>query len=252
MFGLKHCTWYNCLMRGSNGEEVEHQPNYLHLCPVCLRKLHWSIGFDIPDNYANLLELYQGYEKDNEFFARDCEFLRQRLQALEGLPPGVTVLPELRAWAGPKRSPPVATASARGVSVPAPAAEASRGDVRGRSPVVVPQRRNDAASPAHKATAKAEPKCAPKATRRDVRPRSPIAVPRDAADDAERPVSQGSAVGRKGSAAQVAPVATRGRAVREATKRRGYSACGAGRAIVGMDAGMPSWGDAAVIQWKVS
>merc|ERR1719504_635066 len=40
MFGLKHCTWYNCLMRGSNGEGVEHQLNPLYLCPVCLRKRH--------------------------------------------------------------------------------------------------------------------------------------------------------------------------------------------------------------------
>merc|ERR1719265_2710196 len=55
MFGLKHCTWYNCLMRGSNGELVEHQTNYLHLCPVCLRKLHSSIGFDIRERYENLL-----------------------------------------------------------------------------------------------------------------------------------------------------------------------------------------------------
>merc|ERR1719171_2835453 len=52
MFGLKHCTWYNCLMRGNNGEGVEHQLNYLHLCPVCLRKLHWCIGFDIRNRYV--------------------------------------------------------------------------------------------------------------------------------------------------------------------------------------------------------
>lgn len=91
MFGLKHCTWYNCLMRGSNGAGVEHQPNFLHLCPVCLRKLHWSVGFDIPQRYRGLLELYQEFE-ECDAFARDCAFLRQRLAAVEDLPEGATAM----------------------------------------------------------------------------------------------------------------------------------------------------------------
>jgi archaemetzincin len=85
MFGMKHCTWFNCMMRGSNGAMVEHQPNYLHLCPVCLRKLHWSIGFDVPEHHSRMLELFQRYEENNEYFKRDCEFLRARLSALEDL-----------------------------------------------------------------------------------------------------------------------------------------------------------------------
>jgi len=90
MFGLKHCTWFNCLMRGSNGEGVEHQPNHLHLCPVCLRKLHWNIGFDISTYYASLLDLFQAYEDVSIQFQRDCDFLRQRLTALADLPPNST------------------------------------------------------------------------------------------------------------------------------------------------------------------
>lgn len=96
MFGMKHCTWYNCLMRGSNGESVEHQKNYLHLCPVCLRKLHWSIGFDMVERYGKLLELYQEYEASSDFFARDSEFLRGRLDALADLPPGATMISGVR------------------------------------------------------------------------------------------------------------------------------------------------------------
>lgn len=94
MFGLKHCTWYNCLMRGSNGEGVENQLNYLHLCPVCLRKLHWNIGFDIPTCYAGLLDIYQMYSK-HENFSRDCEFLQLRLQALHEITPALTLTSDL-------------------------------------------------------------------------------------------------------------------------------------------------------------
>jgi len=131
MFGLKHCTWFNCLMRGSNGERVERQANYLHLCPVCLRKLHWNIGFDIPERYVKLLELYQAFEKHNEFFARDCAFLQQRLSALEDLSPGVTVL---SAWTGRKL--PAVTLRVAAVG-----------------------------KAAYRATSNAEPKCKPRAMR---------------------------------------------------------------------------------------
>lgn len=94
-FGLPHCTWFNCLMRGSNGEAIEgdppqpehyspleHQRTHLHLCPVCLRKLHWSIGFDIRTRYSALLDLYARYENASEAFQRDCDFLRRRLAVL--------------------------------------------------------------------------------------------------------------------------------------------------------------------------
>merc|ERR1712127_19888 len=87
-------------MRGSNGDGVEHQGTYLHLCPVCLRKIHWSIGFDIRDRYARLLELYGRYEAASDLFARDCIFLRSRLEALEHLPPAATFISEMAEWRG--------------------------------------------------------------------------------------------------------------------------------------------------------
>jgi len=95
MFGLKHCTWYNCLMRGNNGEGVEHQLNYLHLCPVCLRKLHWNIGFDIPTRYARLLNIFQEYETTHPDFTRDCAFLQQRLKELESIQPETTIISDI-------------------------------------------------------------------------------------------------------------------------------------------------------------
>lgn len=45
MFGIKHCIYYRCLINGSNSlAESDSQP--LRPCPVDLRKLYWSIGFD--------------------------------------------------------------------------------------------------------------------------------------------------------------------------------------------------------------
>jgi len=189
---------------------VEHQPNYLHLCPVCLRKLHWNIGFDIPQHYATLLELYQGFEKHNEFFARDCAFLRQRLAALEDLPPGATELAQLRAWAGSNRSPSAPSAGlARAASVPAPA---------------------DPSRPAPRAVTVAEPRRAPRAAPSN----EPVAVQwrvEGAAENAERPPSS---VGRdQGRTAQAARIVARGGAARQVTRRRGHSTCATGRVIAG-------------------
>jgi len=102
MFGMRHCTWFNCLMRGSNGEGVEHQRNHLHLCPVCLRKLHWNLGFDIPRRYQKLLELYSKFGADSNEFRPELEFLQRRLEALQELPAGSTRMPELASWGSRK------------------------------------------------------------------------------------------------------------------------------------------------------
>lgn len=45
MFGLPHCTYFSCVVAGSNHQaEADRRP--LHPCPVCLRKLHHAIDFD--------------------------------------------------------------------------------------------------------------------------------------------------------------------------------------------------------------
>ncbi len=57
-FSLDHCTEYECVMNGSNSlEELNGQ--FGELCPVCLRKLAWNIGFDPELRYAKLRELYR-------------------------------------------------------------------------------------------------------------------------------------------------------------------------------------------------
>lgn len=45
MFGLTHCTYWRCVVAGSNSQdEADRSP--LHACPVCLRKLYSAIKFD--------------------------------------------------------------------------------------------------------------------------------------------------------------------------------------------------------------
>ena len=82
MFGLTHCTFFNCLMNGSNHlAESDRRP--LHLCPVCLRKLQWSIGFDVLDRYRSLERLCRGDQ-----FVDEADWLGRRLEALRGENPG--------------------------------------------------------------------------------------------------------------------------------------------------------------------
>jgi archaemetzincin len=76
MFGLAHCVYFNCLMNGSN-HLVESDRRPLHVCPVCLRKLQWSIGFDV-------LARYTALEQTNRAagFAEETEWLNRRIKVL--------------------------------------------------------------------------------------------------------------------------------------------------------------------------
>jgi archaemetzincin len=53
MFGIQHCVYYQCLMNGSN-HLAESDARPMHLCPVDLRKLQESIGFDAMERYRRL------------------------------------------------------------------------------------------------------------------------------------------------------------------------------------------------------
>jgi len=64
-FGIEHCIYYHCVMNGSNHlEESDARPQ--HLCPIDLRKLYYSIGFDPLERYNKLLNFYEecGFEKE--------------------------------------------------------------------------------------------------------------------------------------------------------------------------------------------
>jgi archaemetzincin len=57
MFGLTHCIYFQCALNGSNHlEESDARP--MHLCPVCLRKLQYSTGFDVVSRYNKLFHFY--------------------------------------------------------------------------------------------------------------------------------------------------------------------------------------------------
>jgi archaemetzincin len=78
MFGLAHCTFFNCLMNGSNHlAESDRRP--LHLCPVCLRKLQWSIGFDVLERYRALERVIRA-----DGFVDEADWLTDRIRILRG------------------------------------------------------------------------------------------------------------------------------------------------------------------------
>ena len=76
MFWLAHCPYFNCLMNGSNHlAESDRRP--LHLCPVCLRKLQWSIGFDVIERYRALERVCRadGFADEADWFSRRIKIL---------------------------------------------------------------------------------------------------------------------------------------------------------------------------------
>ena len=81
MFGMQHCIFFACAVNGSNNlDENDSRP--LHVCPVCLRKLHASIGFDPIERDRNLLPIYRRLGLE-----RDADWLERRLQSVGGMRP---------------------------------------------------------------------------------------------------------------------------------------------------------------------
>jgi archaemetzincin len=79
MFGVRHCIFFNCLMNGSNHlAESDRRP--LDVCPVDLRKLHWSLGFDIVERYRQLRQFWQvaGVSSEAEWIERRIAFIEGR------------------------------------------------------------------------------------------------------------------------------------------------------------------------------
>ncbi len=58
LVGMHHCTFFACLMNeSSNVSQAQNQP--LFLCPVCLRKLHKFLQFDIVSRYERLKDFME-------------------------------------------------------------------------------------------------------------------------------------------------------------------------------------------------
>jgi archaemetzincin len=59
MFGIAHCSYLACAMNGTNNlEETDRAP--MSLCPICLRKLMLSAGFDPARRYEALARFFEG------------------------------------------------------------------------------------------------------------------------------------------------------------------------------------------------
>jgi archaemetzincin len=76
MFGIRHCIYFRCLMNGSN-HLAESDARPLRLCPVDLRKLHHSIGFDVIERYRRLRGFCQ-----QASFADEARWLTGRLERI--------------------------------------------------------------------------------------------------------------------------------------------------------------------------
>lgn len=65
MFGIRHCIHFECNMNGANHlDEADATP--MHLCPVCLRKLHHANRFDPARRYGLLEDFYREHELKEE------------------------------------------------------------------------------------------------------------------------------------------------------------------------------------------
>ncbi len=80
MHGLLHCIYFDCLMNGANSlPEMDAAPHAL--CPVCLRKLQSSRGFEVLPRYVRLKSFY-----DERGMRAAAAFTKRRVQLLLELP----------------------------------------------------------------------------------------------------------------------------------------------------------------------
>ncbi len=76
MFGIRHCIFYECNMNGANHlDEADATP--MHLCPVCLRKLHHAIRFDPSARYGTLSSFYEA-----NGMAKEGAWVKARIKAI--------------------------------------------------------------------------------------------------------------------------------------------------------------------------
>lgn len=79
LFGLAHCQAFRCVMNGvAHLAELDAIP--LHLCPVCLRKLHVVTGLDPRRRDAALLAVYERLG-----LAEEARWTRERRSRLWGV-----------------------------------------------------------------------------------------------------------------------------------------------------------------------
>jgi archaemetzincin len=76
MFGIYHCQKWKCNMNGSMSlAESDNTP--IFLCPDCLKKLQWNIGFDTVSRYEEMEKFLR-----EEKFVEEADWLKRRIQRL--------------------------------------------------------------------------------------------------------------------------------------------------------------------------
>lgn len=79
-FSMPHCIHFRCNVNGSNNlPETDRQP--IHLCPVCLKKLQWNLGFDVIERYESLLKFY-----NREALLDEAKWVERRIKKLKAEP----------------------------------------------------------------------------------------------------------------------------------------------------------------------
>jgi archaemetzincin len=78
MFGIEHCIYFRCVLNGSN-HLAESDARPMHLCPVDLRKLQWSVGFDVLERYRRLRAVCEraGFADEARWYEREIERCRK-------------------------------------------------------------------------------------------------------------------------------------------------------------------------------
>jgi archaemetzincin len=79
MFGIRHCVHFECNMNGAN-HLAEADATPMHLCPVCLRKLHHAARFDPVKRYGLLGDFYQKHGLNPE-----SDWVSKRITAIKGV-----------------------------------------------------------------------------------------------------------------------------------------------------------------------
>ena len=68
LFGLGHCTFYECIMNGR--PTAKARGGVRHLCPICLCKLKLNIKFDVRARYEHLIRVcgHIGLQKEAQTY----------------------------------------------------------------------------------------------------------------------------------------------------------------------------------------
>lgn len=81
MFGMRHCTKYECLMSGTNHlGETDRRP--LDVCPECMAKIAWAMGYDPEERCRKLAQFWaiQNWGDEERLFIEKADAVHIALE----------------------------------------------------------------------------------------------------------------------------------------------------------------------------